>query len=391
MSLFKLLQPRLNYSFSFKEKIIALCSLFSKSKLNSSLVSSILDSENIYFFDNARSGLQLALNLLPPNSKVGVQPFTCPTVLEAIEKAQCVVSFIDINDSLVIDKQCLVDNIEHIDALILTHTFGYPAEVNEIRLIMHGKLLIEDCAHAFMSENENGLVGKAGDLAIFSHGFAKFPSAIQGGYLLLNNLQYADAFQHRLLNAISAPTFKDSVLNLMKAILLSTMNNVFIYSVITSKIKEIRRLKFNYRKPIDSTKSIKSGFTTNRAVFENQLLNIDEKLQVQQNNGMLIMEALLHNPSFEICQLKQGQNFFMIPVLVKNPDHFIIFAGMRGIEIGKHFVQSVQIIPHFGYQQGSCTNYEKLIGNIVTIPTQYNYPTKKLNCLLSIIKDYSNE
>jgi len=390
MSLFKFVQPRLNYSFSFKEKIIAFCSLFSKPELKSSLVSSILDSENIYFFDNARSGLQLALSLLCPNSKVGVQPFTCPTVLEAIEKAQCIVSFVDINDSLVIDKQCLVDKVEHIDALILTHTFGYPADVNEIRLVMCGKLLIEDCAHAFMSENANGLVGKTGDIAIFSHGFAKFPSAIQGGYLLLNNLQYADAFQH-CLKAIGAPAFKDSALNLMKAVLLSIMNNVFIYNVLTLKIKEARRLKFDYRKPVDSTKPIKFGFPCNRAVFESQLLKIDEKLQVQQNNGLLIMEALKDNPSFKICQLKQGQNFFMIPVLVKNPDHFILFAAMRGIEIGRHFVQSAQIIPHFGYQQGSCANYEKLIGNIVTIPTHYNYPPKKLNCLLSIIKDYSNE
>ena len=390
MSLFKLVQPRLNYSFSFKEKIIALRSLFSKRKLNSSLVSSILDSENIYFFDNARSGLQLALSLLSPNSKIGVQPFTCPTVLEAIVKAQCTVSFIDINDSLVIDKQCLAANIKHVDALILTHTFGYPADVNEIKSLMGGKLLIEDCAHAFMSESATGLVGKAGDVAVFSHGFAKFPSAIQGGYLLLNNLEYADAFQQRL-KAIGAPAFKDSALNLMKAVLMSIMNNVFIYSVITSKIKEARRLKFNYRKPIDSTKPIKLGFTCNRAIFENQLLRIDVKLQAQQNNGLLIVETLQHNPSFKICQLKQGQNFFMIPVLVKNPDHFILFAAMRGIEIGRHFVQSVQIIPRFGYQQGSCPNYEKLMRNIVTIPTHYNYPTKKLNRLISIIKDYSNE
>ena len=390
MSLFKFVQPRLNYSFSFKEKIIALCSLFSKPKLKSSLVSSILDSENIYFFDNARSGLQLALSLLSPNSKVGVQPFTCPTVLEAIESAQCTVSFIDINDSLVIDKQCLADRVEHIDALILTHTFGYPADVNEIKSMLGDKLLIEDCAHAFMSENENGLVGKTGDFAIFSHGFAKFPSALQGGYLLLNNLQYADAFQHRL-KAIGAPVFKDAALNLLKSVLLSMLNNVFIYNALTFKIKAVRKLKFNYRKPVDATQLITSGFTVNKAVFENQLLKIDEKLQKQQNNGLLIIEALKVNPSFKVCQLKQGQNFFMIPVLVKNPDHFITFARLRGIEIGRHFVQSIQIIHHFGYHQASCPNYERLIGSIVTIPTHYNYPIKKSNRLLSIIKEYSNE
>lgn len=391
MRMFKLLQPRLNYSFSFKEKMIALCSLFSKSTMNSSLVSSLLGSENIYFFDHARSGLQLVLSLLPPNSKVGVQPLTCPTVLEAIEKGQCIVSFIDINDSLVIDKHCIENSFENIDAFILTHTFGCPVgDMNEIKALMSGKLIIEDCAHAFLSMNGSELVGKSGDIAIFSHGFAKFPSAIQGGYVLLNNLQYTVAFNN-ILKTISAPSVKDSVLCLMKAVLLSFSNNIFIYSTITSKIKETRRLKFNFTKPVYFNKTIKLGFKTNRAVLENQLLRIEDKLENQQNNGIQIMEALQKNSSFKVCQQNPCQNYFMIPVLVKNPDHFISFAALRGIEIGRHFVQSAQIIPHFGYQHGSCPNYEKIVENLVTIPAHYNYPKRKLNCLISIIKDYSNE
>jgi len=226
MNPFKLIQPRLNYSFSFIDRIIAIGTLFYKSKREASRINKILDSEKIYFFDNARSGLRLVLSLLPPNSRIGVQPFTCPTVLEAIENANCIVKFIDINKQLVIDPQKLIYQIDQIDALILTHTFGYQADAMEIRAILNGKMLIEDCAHAFLTKYEHSLVGKIGDFALFSHGFAKFPSALRGGYVIMNNSKFADAFQIQY-SSVSKPRFKELLKNLIQSYMLSLANNIF--------------------------------------------------------------------------------------------------------------------------------------------------------------------
>jgi dTDP-4-amino-4,6-dideoxygalactose transaminase len=383
----KKIQPRLNYSLSYKDWIVAFRALFNNPSGKRSQVSNILESEDIYFLDNARSGLQLILRLLPLKSRVGVQPFTCPTVLEAIERAKCKVVFVDINDQLVIDKQSLIEKLDQIDALILTHTFGFPADAKEIRLLLNGKMLIEDCAHAFLSRHENELVGKVGDFAIFSHGFAKFPSAIQGGYVLVNDSAYSEVFKTSY-QIVSQPTFIATAINLLKASVLSLSNNIIVYNLITRIIKDKRKSRFSYVKELSKPANIHTGFKTCKSVFENQLRNIDSKLYTQQNNGSKVLETLKKNTSFVVCQSDKGMNYFLIPVLVEQPAHFINYMQQHGIEVGRHFVQSKEVIPFFGYQTGSCVNYEKFIKQVVTLSVHYNYPIKKIDRVLTLIKDY---
>jgi dTDP-4-amino-4,6-dideoxygalactose transaminase len=133
------------------------------------------------------------------------------------------------------------------------------------------------------------------------------------------------------------------------------------------------------------------GYPTCQAIFENRLKNIKKMMQLQQDNGKRIIDALKENKSFEICQLTEDLNYFMIPVLVKQPSHFIDYARNNGIELGQHFAQSQRIIPFYDYLKGSCMNYEYIVGKIVTIPTHYDYPSTKITRIVNIIKAYNNE
>ena len=384
-----LIQPRLNYALSLKDCVDAWCSLFRKKKEKRSKVNDILGSENIYFFDNARSGLQLILSLLPVSSRVGVQPFTCHTVLEAIENAGCKVVFIDIDNHFVIDSQELSNHLNEFDALILTHTFGYPAQVDEIHTLLNGKMLIEDCAHAFLTKTTTGFAGSSGDFAIYSYGFAKFPSAIKGGYVRMNNLNFLNAFSKKVQD-IAAPSILGLIKNLIQAHLLSFLNKRLVYTFVTTRLKEKRKSKQLYSKVSEKGIAIKSGYRTCQSVLENKLSDIETKLHVQQSNGKLLIDILTENESFEMCQNKIGMNSFMIPVLVENPKHFIEYAKTYGIEIGRHFVQSKECIPHFGYLPGSCPNYEDLITKVVTLPSHADYPALKMNQLFTLLKSYRN-
>ncbi len=390
MKIFKIIQPRLNYSLSFKDLNISIATLFSNFKPKNTIITKILSTEHVYFLDNARSGFQLMLSLLPPNSRVGVQPFTCPTVFEAIEKANCIIVFIDINKQLVIDSNILLNKVNELDAIILTHTFGYPADVTKIRSIFKNKIIIEDCAHGFMTKSENGLLGKLGDFSFFSFGFAKFPSAIRGGFVLINNIKFTESFKMHY-NSLAKPKYIELVYNLVQAIWYSILNNNFIYTYITLRIKKNRVINFSYNKQISKVSKIKLGYPTCQAIFENRLENIKKLMQLQQDNGNRIIVALKGNKSFEICQLTEDLNYFMIPVLVKQPTHFIDYAKNNGIEIGQHFVQSQWIIPFYDYLKGSCMNYEEIVSRIVTIPTHYDYPSSKITRIVNIINAYTNE
>ena len=101
----KMLQPRLNYQFRCKDMLKSIAAIFSYKSPANDFLNKLFKTDDVFFFDHARSGLKEILKLIPVGSVVGVQPLTCPTVLEAIEGAGHRICFIDITDELVIDKK----------------------------------------------------------------------------------------------------------------------------------------------------------------------------------------------------------------------------------------------------------------------------------------------
>ena len=111
------------------------------------------ESDNIFKrginFNTARTGLRLLLSSISNKPlKVGVQAFTCHTVFQAIKKSDHNSVFIDVNNDF---QLCLVDlvaKIDDLDVLIITHTFGFPEQVEKIKEIAKNVIIIEDCAHS---------------------------------------------------------------------------------------------------------------------------------------------------------------------------------------------------------------------------------------------------
>lgn len=189
--------PRLNYHL----KISSLTSLINpfNFKIRDSInLYSIFPDSKIFTLNNARSGLQIILKHFKGNV-VGIQPFTCPTVLEAIESAGCIIHFIDINKNFTLDIESLKKECSKIDILIITHTFGYAVNIEELKPYLKNKILIEDCAHSFLSKKGAKLTGTFSDFSIFSFGFGKFPNAISGGFILCNNTEFEKKYHLKLI------------------------------------------------------------------------------------------------------------------------------------------------------------------------------------------------
>jgi dTDP-4-amino-4,6-dideoxygalactose transaminase len=94
-----------------------------------------------------------------------------------------------VNRDFSIDLDDLADRIgEHTRGIIVTHYFGFPQEMAEVKRLCarSGLLLIEDCAHALYSRSHSGhLLGTIGDFGIFS--LYKIIALPNGGGLLVNN------------------------------------------------------------------------------------------------------------------------------------------------------------------------------------------------------------
>lgn len=72
-------------------------------------------------------------------------------------------------------------------AVMITHYFGFPQPVSELRALcdQYGCYLIEDCAHALLSNNSEGTLGRTGDATVYS--MRKTLPLPNGGAVVFNN------------------------------------------------------------------------------------------------------------------------------------------------------------------------------------------------------------
>lgn len=114
--------------------------------------------------------------------------YHCGHELEPFRRAGAALSFYRIGADLQLDLEDLQRQLEtRPRAVLITHYFGLPQRaLSTVRAACHraGALLIEDCAHALFSQDENGPLGSTGDLSIFS--FRKSLPLPHGGGLLVN-------------------------------------------------------------------------------------------------------------------------------------------------------------------------------------------------------------
>ncbi|MDB4192556.1 DegT/DnrJ/EryC1/StrS family aminotransferase [Candidatus Pelagibacter sp.] len=107
----------------------------------------------------------------------------------------CNIVWADIKlDTMTINPDDILKRInKKTKAIIITHLYGMPCDINKIKKICRLKkiILIEDCAQALGAEYFKKKVGTFGDMSIFSFHAQKNMSTIgAGGALVINNKKY---------------------------------------------------------------------------------------------------------------------------------------------------------------------------------------------------------
>jgi len=356
--------------------MISLIGLF-RSIIDISELLKVFNNKNIYFLNSARTGLRLLLNSLdlPPNARIGIQIYNCHTVFGAISKSGYRPVFIDIDENLTLSPDDLNKKKDQIDALIVTHIFGIPADIEQFKRIIGNKPIIEDCAHSFLSVRNGNLTGNIGDAAIFSFGKAKFPSIGNGGFVIINNRNILPKF-NAYFKELKENNFLDEIKNLFISFFQRLLHNKYIYRLITvpfiKKLNNTLELDKNYF--YEEKKAYKSSLS----LFLHKSSEYELIKEKQIKNAILLKSYLNKFENLEFIRIndKSNPNFFMLPVITNKKHHLIESFNKMGIEIGSHFEKSIEWAKEYGYENNDCINAESIIHKLVLFPT---YKSLKLD------------
>lgn len=134
----------------------------------------LLTGNRVRRYASGRAGLfHIVKSLaLSEGSIILLPAYNCGVEVEAILRAGCKVDFYRVGTDLSIDLENLHKKITtNTRAIVAVHYFGFPQELSNLKQICRRRdiVLIEDCAHALYSQDEQGCwLGTKADYGLFS-------------------------------------------------------------------------------------------------------------------------------------------------------------------------------------------------------------------------------
>jgi len=347
-----------------------------------------------YSFNSGRSSLEAILRALEIKSgdDVLAQAFTCNAAINPILKVGAKPVFVDIDSTLNLSVEDLKKKITpQSRAVMVQHTFGWPADLAEIKnFCRDNKLyLIEDCAHALGAKYDNKLCGTIGDAAFFSFGRDKVISSVYGGMAVTNDPGIAKKIGefYATINFPSAGWTLQQLLHpvLMNYLVLPTYNCFKIGRAFLSFFINMGILSKAVTK--SEGRGILPGYFPKRLPNALAVLALNQFKKLEEFNSHRQKIAKIYQDKlgsgkfilpFSLDGVKDKKPIFMkYPILVANPQLFLKKFKENNIYLNDGWAGSPIVPPStclgvFGYKKGSCPKAEQAAQKIVNLPTHIN-------------------
>jgi len=380
--------PRFNLDYYFNDFIYSVKSIFANNDFDLKPLESIFGKRNFFFTNVGRSSLYIILKALnlPSHSKIGVPLYICMTVFDAIKKAGHVPYFIDIDiDNYTLDPSDLEDKIKDLSAVVVVHTFGRPADMDEINEIADGISVIEDCAHSLLSEYKGRTTGTLGDASFFS--FKKYISAGEGGMLILNNEEFIEDVQKEL-GLLKEPSKINEIKHSFFTYIHSSLYHKPLYGLfafpIGSYIKINTKIGTNREFPI--TKIRKSDL----GIFLKKLEGFREKVELQRRNSWILIDEL-ESTSLILPYEKEHTwcNYYLFPIRFRNKrerDKAHELLRDFGVDSAKLYSETPKEARKFYGYRGNCPNSEIIADTVLVVPNYYTLSEDEMMRVADSIK-----
>jgi len=348
--------------------------------------------KNSFAFNSGRSSMIAILDAMKigEGDEVIVQGYTCNAAINPIIYVEAKPVFADIDDNLNISPREIEKKItSKTKAVVIQHTFGYPADIDEIKSICkkHNLYLIEDCAHALGAKYKGEFCGSFGDASFFSFGRDKVISSVYGGMVVVNNdsltegvskfsdnLRYPGAFwvlqqllHPVLMNAIVLPFYNYKWGRGWLALFL----NMNILSKAVTAQENHGQLPDYFPLKMPNALAI---------IALHQLKKLDRFNAHRKEIARFYPKLLKKEHDIQIV-FKKNENkdpiFLKYPVLSSNSNSLLRKMRDSGIYLNDGWRDSVVVPPKTNlrsvcYTHGDCPKAEEVAKRIICLPTHIN-------------------
>ena len=374
-----------------------------------------------FSFNSGRAGLMAILEAMgiKAGGEVLLQGFTCNSAVNPILRFGAKPVYVDIDETINLDPEDLKKKITHsinsgqaskIKAVMIQHTFGWPAKIDEILEICkkYNLYLIEDCAHSLGAKYKGKFCGTFGDAAFFSFGRDKIISSVFGGMAVTNDnkigerikkfqekLDYPSNFWifQQLLHPILTNYLVLSAYGLNSALGRITLGLFHILKILSKGV-------YKKEKKGEIPKYFPKKLPNALAILALNQFKKLERFNEQRREIAKFYENELRNTKFILPLARFKENiiptFMRYPILTNfDTDKILNEARKRKIYLDDGWRETPVVPPDtkidkMKYKRGSCPKAEEIAPKIINLPTHINISTKDVQKIVDFLKLYGN-
>ena len=371
-----------------------------------------------FSFNSGRSSFYAILKALSEvqglqeGSEILLQAFTCNAVPNPILWANLKPVYVDCDtDDFNIDVNDLKSKINvKTRIVVVQHTFGMPANMDEIRAVCdtNNLILIEDCAHSLGAEYNGVKIGSHSKASFFSFSRDKIISSVYGGMATTNDdtigkkleeLQKEFGKPSRgwtcqqilhpiILNYIILPIY--DFLDLGKVFLVAAQWLHILSKAVSWQEKRGERPDY-FPKALPNAMAMMALNQFNKLEkFNNHRQKIADYYYENLKDTKFILPKKFDLPA----QAGNRKNIFL-RFTVKHPKaHDIIYEAWhkQNVLLGDWYTTPIAPfdtkIEEMHYKAGSCGNAEYLAKRTLNLPTHINISQKDAERIVNFLKNF---
>lgn len=354
-----------------------------------------------FSFNSGRSSLMALLEAMDikKGDEIIVQGFTCNAVINPIINIGAKPVYVDLKKDLNIDEKKIQQSINlKTKAVIIQHTFGWPAEIEEIRDICRDNniYLIEDCAHSLGAKYNNQYVGSFGDASFFSFGRDKIISSVFGGMVVINNpslkiKEYDFPSSLWTINQLLYPILMQYVFLPLFSFKLGRIFYSLMFELNVFSLRSVDKKENQGILPQYFGKKMPNALA---ALALNQLNKVD-RFNSKRKEIAKAYFSIFRNSNVETVFKEDFNNkepvFLKFPILIDNPEKVLKELRKENIFINDGWRETIVVPPltnqeKMKYTKGECKYGEEISKKILSLPTHAKLTIEDIEKIASIIK-----